>query len=98
MVRFFGASGQRHSEELNQSRPFPTPTPRRHRNGKWTRIRPVSLLHLPVAPSHTGHSVPTLTGHIEHAGPLRAQTSPGDGKPTAEVGAMVLRVGGEQNL
>lgn len=53
---------------------------------------------LPAAPSATGNPGGALTGHVECEGPLCAHTSPGEGYPTGEVGAVVLRAGREQDL
>lgn len=53
---------------------------------------------LPAAPSATGNPGRALTGHVEREGPLCARIRPGEGYPTGEVGAVVLRAGREQDL
>ena len=75
--------------ETDKSRVLPaaprSPLPRRH-------LQTTESCPCPPPPS------PTLTGDVERNGALRAHTSPGEGHMTGEVGAVVLRTGGEQEL
>lgn len=61
-------------------------------------VLPAAPLSLPDPPLRYPSPGPARTGDIERNGALGAHASPGEGHPTGEVGAVVLWVGGEQDL
>lgn len=103
MLRFCGASGtERHSDEWGRSWPFPRHPPPGDTgmgiNTDKSCILPATPLSPPALPHRHPSPGPTRTGDVEHNGALGAHANPGEGHPTGEVGAVVLRAGCEQDL